>query len=96
MLSELHALQVLMPTDLRPANCAPYKLQGPQRAMASSDSGGVGSCDGPTKLAATENVTTHTIRLNDGRDIPTVGLGVYQSPPDGPTYNAVLEALRLG
>jgi hypothetical protein len=61
-----------------------------------TDSGGAGSCDGPTKLAATENVTTHTIRLNDGRDIPTVGLGVYQSPPDGPTYNAVLEALRLG
>ena len=34
--------------------------------------------------------------LNDGRSIPSVGLGVYQSEPGSETYDAVAEALRLG
>ena len=34
--------------------------------------------------------------LNDGRNIPSIGLGVYQSDPGEETYNAVAEALRIG
>lgn len=36
------------------------------------------------------------IRLNDGHDIPAVGFGVFMIPNDGPTYNAVLQALKIG
>ena len=36
------------------------------------------------------------IRLNDGHDIPAVGFGVFMIPNDGPTYDAVLQALKIG
>lgn len=36
------------------------------------------------------------ITLNDGNKIPTIGFGVFLIPNDGPTYDAVLEALKAG
>lgn len=36
------------------------------------------------------------VRLNDGNSIPAVGFGVFQIPSDGPTYDAVSEALKAG
>lgn len=36
------------------------------------------------------------ILLNDGNEIPAVGFGVYMIPNDGPTYDAVLAALKAG
>ena len=36
------------------------------------------------------------ITLNDGTKIPQFGLGVYMIPEGDETYNAVLEALKLG
>lgn len=38
----------------------------------------------------------YTIRLNDGNKIPAVGFGVFTIPNDGPTYDAVLQALKAG
>ena len=32
--------------------------------------------------------------LNDGNKIPVVGFGVFMVPNDGPTYTAVLAALK--
>ncbi|CAG8499305.1 1119_t:CDS:2 [Paraglomus brasilianum] len=37
-----------------------------------------------------------TAKLNDGREIPLLGLGVYLSPPGDVTKNAVLTALAAG
>ena len=37
-----------------------------------------------------------TVTLNDGNKIPAVGFGVFLIPNDGPTYDAVLSALRAG
>lgn len=37
-----------------------------------------------------------TITLNDGNSIPAVGFGVFLIPNDGPTYDAVLSALKAG
>ena len=34
------------------------------------------------------------VRLNDGNKIPTIGFGVFMIPNDGPTYDAVLQALN--
>ena len=34
--------------------------------------------------------------LNDGNKIPVVGFGVFMVPNDGPTYTAVLAALKAG
>ena len=36
------------------------------------------------------------ITLNDGTKIPQFGLGVYQIPEGEATYNAVLDALKIG
>lgn len=36
------------------------------------------------------------ISLNDGNKIPAVGFGVFMIPNDGPTYDAVLAALKSG
>ena len=36
------------------------------------------------------------VKLNDGNQIPAVGFGVFQIPNDGPTYDAVLAALKAG
>jgi len=36
------------------------------------------------------------ITLNDGNKLPAVGFGVFMIPADGSTYNAVLEALKVG
>ena len=36
------------------------------------------------------------IILNDGNKIPVIGFGVFMIPNDGPTYDAVLEALKAG
>ena len=36
------------------------------------------------------------IQLNDGKKIPAIGFGVFMIPNDGPTYEAVLEALKAG
>lgn len=36
------------------------------------------------------------ITLNDGNKIPAVGFGVFLIPADGPTYDAVLTALKAG
>ena len=38
----------------------------------------------------------HTITLNDGNQIPAVGFGVFLIPAGGPTYDAVLTALKAG
>lgn len=37
-----------------------------------------------------------TFKLNDGNTIPAVGFGVFMIPNDGPTYDAVLAALKAG
>ena len=36
------------------------------------------------------------IVLNDGKKIPAIGFGVFTIPNDGPTYEAVMQALRAG
>ena len=36
------------------------------------------------------------VRLNDGNKIPAIGFGVFMIPNDGPTYEAVLQALKAG
>ncbi len=36
------------------------------------------------------------VQLNDGNKIPTVGFGVFQIENDGPTYDAVKYALKVG
>lgn len=36
------------------------------------------------------------VQLNDGNTIPAVGFGVFMVPNDGPTYEAVKEALKVG
>ena len=44
----------------------------------------------------TQNVTTASLPLSNGKTIPIVGLGVYQSTPGAPTRDAVRMALELG
>jgi diketogulonate reductase-like aldo/keto reductase len=44
----------------------------------------------------TQTVTTSIVRLNNGIDMPRVGLGVYQAPRGEETRGAVREALRIG
>lgn len=36
------------------------------------------------------------IALNDGNKIPAIGFGVFMIPNDGPTYEAVIQALKAG
>ena len=36
------------------------------------------------------------VKLNDGNTIPAVGFGVFMIPNDGPTYEAVAQALKAG
>ena len=48
------------------------------------------------KAPPTVNVTTSALPLRGGGSIPTVGLGVWQSPRGEVTRDAVLAALRLG
>ena len=36
------------------------------------------------------------IQLNDGNKVPAIGFGVFMIPNDGPTYEAVLAALKAG
>lgn len=43
-----------------------------------------------------ENLTKKRVTLNDGNTIPAVGFGVFLIPNDGPTYDAVLSALKAG
>ena len=43
-----------------------------------------------------ENLTKKRVTLNDGNTIPVVGFGVFLIPNDGPTYDAVLSALKAG
>jgi methylglyoxal/glyoxal reductase len=42
------------------------------------------------------DITSATLRLNTGADIPQVGLGVWQSPRGAGTRKAVVAALRFG
>lgn len=35
-------------------------------------------------------------RLNDGNEIPAIGFGVFMIEPNGPTYDAVSEAIKAG
>ena len=37
-----------------------------------------------------------TLKLNDGNEIPALGFGVFLVPNDGPTYEAVFQALKAG
>src|SRR5690606_14153230 len=43
----------------------------------------------------TNMTTTATMSLNNGVEMPALGLGVFQSPPEA-TAAAVAEALRVG
>ena len=36
------------------------------------------------------------VQLNDGNKIPAIGFGVFMIPNDGPTYDAVTQALKAG
>ena len=36
------------------------------------------------------------VRLNDGYKIPAIGFGVFMIPNEGPTYEAVKQALKAG
>jgi diketogulonate reductase-like aldo/keto reductase len=42
------------------------------------------------------DIASATLKLNDGRSIPQVGLGVWQTPKGAPTVRAVLHALGVG
>ena len=46
-------------------------------------------------LPTVEGMTNNTITLNNGVEIPAVGLGVFQTPPEE-TVSAVEDALRAG
>ena len=35
-------------------------------------------------------------KLNDGNSIPAIGFGVFMVEPNGPTYEAVKEAIQAG
>ncbi len=35
-------------------------------------------------------------KLNDGNEIPAIGFGVFMIEPNGPTYDAVTEAIKAG
>lgn len=61
-------------------------------SMTSAAAAG-GSC---AALRGGGDVTTARLALADGRSIPRVGLGVYQSTPGAETYNAVKAALEFG
>ena len=37
-----------------------------------------------------------TLKLTDGNEIPALGFGVFLVPNDGPTYEAVFQALKAG
>lgn len=41
-------------------------------------------------------MTACTFKLNDGNKIPVLGFGVFMVPNNGPTYDAVLHALKTG
>lgn len=41
-------------------------------------------------------MTACTFKLNDGNEIPALGFGVFMVPNNGPTYDAVLQALKAG
>ncbi|WP_261807347.1 aldo/keto reductase [Lapidilactobacillus luobeiensis] len=41
-------------------------------------------------------MTTPTIQLNDGNNIPAIGFGTFQIPNDGQTFKAVSTALAAG
>ena len=41
-------------------------------------------------------MTACTFKLNDGNEIPVLGFGVFMVPNNGPTYDAVLQALKAG
>ncbi|TRX91247.1 hypothetical protein FHL15_007852 [Xylaria flabelliformis] len=45
-------------------------------------------------MASTYNINS-TFKLNSGYEIPRLGFGVYQTPPEG-TQKACLEALKVG
>jgi len=47
-------------------------------------------------MAAASPLSSIKITLNDGLQIPAVGLGVFKSEPGQETYNATLQALKLG
>jgi len=47
-------------------------------------------------MAAASPLSSVKIALNDGLQIPAVGLGVFKSQPGQETYNATLHALKLG
>jgi diketogulonate reductase-like aldo/keto reductase len=49
----------------------------------------------PTRAEGVPTVETNTITLNNGVEMPAIGLGVFQTPPDLTTA-AVEEALRVG
>lgn len=38
----------------------------------------------------------YNFKLNDGNEIPAVGFGVFMIEPDGPTYDAVTQAIKAG
>ena len=37
-----------------------------------------------------------SFKLNNNETIPAIGFGVFMIPNDGPTYDAVLQALKAG
>jgi diketogulonate reductase-like aldo/keto reductase len=47
-------------------------------------------------VALGRSLLAHRVKLNDGKLIPVIGLGVYQSDPGEETYQTVLGALKLG
>lgn len=47
-------------------------------------------------MATASPLSSVKISLNDGTQIPAVGLGVFKSQPGQETYNATLTALKLG
>jgi diketogulonate reductase-like aldo/keto reductase len=47
-------------------------------------------------VALGRSLLAHRVKLNDGKLIPVIGLGVYQSDPGEETYQTVLSALKLG
>src|SRR5690349_5795586 len=50
----------------------------------------------PMETPATSLGMKSTMKLNNGVQIPLLGLGVYQTPAGRPTQNAVRFALKFG
>jgi hypothetical protein len=55
-----------------------------------------GAVEDPKQVLSRSTVMTTTIRMNNGKEIPQLALGVYKAPNDETTERAVRWALEAG